>query len=338
MAFGGGMKTPKIEFYYVGIKKPKKRLPFSFVKSDSLSLAGLPLFTINPGALLGDLSSEEMEMMRLAIMEMAERRIRDVEMRRMDLFERRMLSAGPPKGISREQFIRLIPLVYEINMVCKGDKDRITHVMDEWEKRAGEGKGRDIVSTLFVILEEEFYITGGEGKIGKGGGVGARVQMEGAVLPTEKITGMELERPPLPGMAVQTIERIELRKLVKNAGKMPNARIVSLREMLRYHLERNPREYQGVIRVLFNLSDEELADPALVQALIAAEIERIGTFGFSDLVYRELMAKWKKKNKKKKMERFGCVYDPISGQFIICSLCATLKGVAAMLLQKLKGR
>jgi hypothetical protein len=338
MAFGGGMKTPKIEFYYAGVKKPKKMPPFSFVKSDSLSLAGLPLFTINPGMLLGDLPSGEMGVMRRAIMEMTERRIRDVEMMRMDLFERRMLSSGPPKGVSREQFVRLIPIAYEINAVCRGDKDRIKHVMDEWEKRAGEGRGRDLVSTLFVILEEEFYITGGEGKIGKGGGVGARVQMEEGLSPTEKIIGVGAEKPSMPGMAAQTIERIELRKLVKNAGRMPNARIVSLREMLRYHLERNPREYQGLIRVLFNLSDEELADPALVQALIAAEIERVGAFGFSDIVYRKLMAKWKKKNKKEKMERFGCVYDPISGQFIICSLCATLKGVASMLLEKLKSR
>lgn len=341
MPLVGRFEAQDIEFHQVGVRAQGKRIPFSFIMDGGLSLAGLPLFTLNP-ALLMNLSLEEMGRIKNAIMEMAARRIKEEEIRRIDLFERRMLSFGPPKTMSAEQFAKLVPIVYEINAVCSGKIDRVKYVLDEWEKNVVENK-KDPYSTLLVILEEEFYTTGGFEKIGKVGGAGAIVGIGAekpptkVAVPLERGTQREWEGMPLLRAETQAAERNELAKLITNARKMPNTKVVSLREMLRYHFERYPAEYQDVLRVLFALSDNQLADPAVVEAMVAEEVERLGAFGFSHLVYTVLMANWKRKNEKEKLEKFGCMYDPVSGQFIICSLCATLKGIASMLLSKLKG-
>lgn len=367
MPLVGKFETQEIEFHREGVKVQGTRIPFSFIAPGDMSLAGLPLFTFNPIFLM-DLSLAEMGRIKSAILEMAARKIREDEIRRMDLFEKRMLLMGPPKTISMAQFTQLIPIVYEINVVCNGNSEKVKRVMDEWEKNATESK-KDLYSTLLVILEEEFYVTGGFDKIGKVGGAGAiaRVGVEKTKAPFgEAKTTVEQTKPPMeqakaeakqakivvpleieparewsgtPLLRAETppAEIVEIKRLMANARKMTNTKVVSLREMLRFYFERYPAEYQDVLRTLFGLSDSQLADPVIVEAVVRAEVERLGAFRFSHRVYMALIEKWKKKNEKDKLEKFGCLYDPMTNQFIICSLCATLKGIASMLLSKLKG-
>jgi hypothetical protein len=197
----------------------------------------------------------------------------------------------------------------ELRLACNSNAGLMRRMLENFETRAVSDYGKgSIAAALLMVMEESEDGAGspGTGKSFPGGshtlGEPAFAQNEAEAMGWARSDGISANRA-----AALMLER---------ARKAPNVRIASLREMLSIHFSRNPKDYERVLRLLLNLSQNELEQPAVVEQAVKQEVAKIGRRMFAEKMLEKL-----RKLKGGKLDEMLYFHDKKSGVFVVCPKC-----------------
>jgi hypothetical protein len=206
-------------------------------------------------------------------------------------------------------------LAAEVGDYARGDSAKAHAALSEFESRLhSQGyKTGDIMAVMLLVIEDQVW-GGEEGKAGKPGGA----QSGGSA------------------MKVQRLVPTKLREVAKDSGE---ARLASVREMLRYYFQNHPKDYALALAAALSLTADQEEDTEFLQERLASELARIGGFAFAQKLLAELKRK-KKMDTKKCLKELGYCYNVKEKKLILgkrtCGKPAEAKGIVGLLLAALK--
>lgn len=205
-------------------------------------------------------------------------------------------------------------LVFILDDYARGDEGKVKRVVSEFESRvkAENYKPDDLMATLLLVIEDDEFSQqegkdGGEGKAG-----GASHGKMGALVPHE------------------------LRTTARDSAEV---RLASVREMLRYYFERNPKDYSAALVAALGISSDREDDSAFLQERLAFTLASIGSFALAQRLLAEVKRK-KEMDTKKCLLELGYRYDVKKKRLILgkrtCGSPVEAKGIIALLIGRLK--
>lgn len=236
-------------------------------------------------------------------------------------------AAIPQAGAEQRKEIRLPTIIYphsheaaqaqeklafEIEDYARGDQQKAHAALTEFESRLRSHgyKTDDIMAVMLLVIEDQIW----EGEEGKPGGA--------------QSGGM--------GMKVQRLVPTKLREAAKDSAE---ARLASVREMLRYYFQTHPKDYALALASALSLTADQEEDTEFLQERLASELARIGGFAFAQKLLAELKRK-KKMDTKKCLRELGYRYNVKEKKLILgkrtCGKQAEAKGIVGLLLASMR--
>jgi len=203
-------------------------------------------------------------------------------------------------------------LAFVLADFARGDEKKLRAAFDEFESRvsAPQHKSVDLMATLLLVVEDLAW-EGEEGAAGSPAHFGARVKKPLAVPET----------------------------LRENARESALVRLASVREMLRYYIERNPKEYPSILASALGLVSDSELDQQFLQERLASELANIGGFALAQKMLAEVKKKFKK-DTNKCLITLGYRYDRKNKVLVVgkrtCGTPNEAKGIIALLLASAK--
>ncbi|MEM2137904.1 MAG: hypothetical protein QW568_02355 [Candidatus Anstonellaceae archaeon] len=203
-------------------------------------------------------------------------------------------------------------LAAEIDDYARGNSQKAQDALSEFESRLrSQGyKTDDLMAVMLLVIEDKIW-EGDEGKPTGG-------------------------QPGNIGMRVQRLVPTKLREAAKDSGE---ARLASVREMLRYYFQTHPKDYALALAAALSLTSDQEEDTEFLQERLASELARIGGFAFAQKLLAELKRK-KKMDTKKCLKELGYRYNAKEKKLILgkrtCGKPAEAKGIVGLLLSSIK--
>jgi len=200
-------------------------------------------------------------------------------------------------------------LALVIDDYARGDEKLAKEALQEFDSRlkAIDYKADDLMAMLLIVIEDQIW-AGEEGEIGgaKGAGSGMKIIPE------------------------------KLRETVKESAE---ARLASVREMLRYYFDRNPHAYPAALAAALGITADQEGDVEFLQERLAYEIARVGSFALAQKILAAAKEKRKMDTKKCLLE-LGYFYDKKKKKLVIgkrtCGKPAEARGIISVLLAGFK--
>ena len=202
-------------------------------------------------------------------------------------------------------------LAFVLADYARGDEAKLRGAISEFESRlaSAQHKSADLMATLLLVIEDKTWAhSGEEGAPGSPFHFGARVRTPAAV--------PEIMR--------------------ENAKESAVVRLASVREMLRYYFEHNPKEYSSILAAALGMTADQGGDPVYMQERLAAELVHIGGFAFAQKLLAELKRKRNLvKDSEKCLLELGYRYDRKRRVLVLgkrtCGTPAEARGIVALL-------
>ncbi|MFA4982647.1 MAG: hypothetical protein WC588_00360 [Candidatus Micrarchaeia archaeon] len=218
---------------------------------------------------------------------------------------------GPAPAISGSLPFAQHHLSLVLEDYARGDLQRESSVLSEFEFRimAQGYRADDLMAVLLLTIEDQIW--GGE---------------EGAVGGSRKF-GNRASAASVP---------LALRQTAKESSY---ARLASVREMLRYYFDRNPKDYAGALAIALSLSPDQGNDPALLQERLSYVLAKIGGFALSQKLLAAIKLQ-KKMDTKKCLIELGYRYDIRQKRLVLgrrtCGTPSEARGILNLLLSSVR--
>jgi len=184
------------------------------------------------------------------------------------------------KSMSQQMRACMEQLSFVLGDFSRGNPQKTYSAVSEFESRleAQNYKADDLMSVLLLVIEDKIW-GGEEGQTGGAKRFGGRISSN---------------KVPL-----------ELRQTAKESAYV---RLASVREMLRYYFERNPKDYVGALTLALGITADEGADQTFMQERLAYELAMIGSFALAQKLLAAVKLQ-RKMNTQKCLLELGYRYD-----------------------------
>lgn len=215
--------------------------------------------------------------------------------------------AAPAAEATAEEAAQKLALV--IDDYARGEERLAKEALQELDLRlkANNYKADDLMAMLLLVIEDRIW-AGEEGDIGGAKGAGSGIKN-------------------IP------------EKLRETAKESAEARLASVREMLRYYFDRNPRAYPTALAAALGITADQEGDTEFLQERLAYEIARVGSFALAQKILAAAKEKGKMDTKRCLLE-LGYFYDKKKKKLVIgkrtCGKPAEARGIISALLAGFK--
>lgn len=225
--------------------------------------------------------------------------------------ERRDSLSHAPAELSQKMYACIDQLSFVLNDFSRGDPHKREATVSEFNSRLAnqDYKADDLMSVLLLVIEDNIW-GGEEGSIGGPKRFGGRISSN---------------KVPL-----------ELRQTAKESAYV---RLASVREMLRYYFERNPKDYAGALSLALGITADDGADQTFMQERLAYELAMIGGFALAQKLLAAIKLQ-KKMDTKKCLVELGYRYDTKGKKLVLgkrtCGTPDESRGIVRLLISTMK--
>ncbi len=204
-------------------------------------------------------------------------------------------------------------LAFVLDDYARGDGAKAMAALSEFDARLkSQGyKAEDLMAVLLLVIEDKIW-SGEEAGVGGAAPAGSGVKI-----------------PAIPA------------KLRETALESAEARLASVREMLRYYFARHPEEYAPALASALGITADQEEDVQFLQERLAFELARIGSFALAQKILASVKLR-KKMDTEKCLLELGYSYDRKRKKLILgkrtCGKPVEARGVIGLLMGSLKGK